>query len=460
MTKNNGGYKLKIPKLLKISLAALMLFSVCNQSGADSTALDSSLQAGENPDLRRFVQNLPSGSTTASLLDPCTASNIIRWPLPIYWGQPNSPTFTYAFQIQVATEGDPRTAPIGIVIPGGAGAPSIGYPPGTIFPPTFNVIYTDVRGVGCNINPDNPFTPDALTTEYFSRDVLSIVQVLGLRKYVLFGISYGTVQATVMANIAQNEGIQAPGALILEGIVGNWWINAQEVVDYNKEWTKVKALLPSIVVSNFQTPSPYGISSRDWMTLLTATLNAGTTPQHGNNTAFYLRPLGDPDTMPGAIVTIQNKIAEIKASYTYETVRVATILHCTETTGSVYTKDLVNGEIVDTGPDQCPLWGLSFVHPYDSAQYPVTVPIYYFEGSEDPNTSPANAAYHFSNQTQANRVFTLVWGGGHTDMSGTLHETGCTPAIFTAIATNPSGLGAALQQCHWPMSVAVRAAGQ
>jgi hypothetical protein len=113
---------------------------------------------------------------------------------------------------------------------------------------------------------------------------------------------------------------------------------------------------------------------------------------------------------------------------------------CTETAGSHYKRDLVNGEIVDTGPELCSLLGLGFVRPYDSAQYPVTVPIYYFEGSEDPATSPANAAYHFNHHTQANRMLTLVWGGGHTDMSGTLHQRGCTPAIFTAIARNPSGL--------------------
>jgi proline iminopeptidase len=350
------------------------------------------------------------------------------------------------------------------VIPGGAGAPSIGYAPGAVFPPTFNVIYTDVRGVGCNINADNPFTPDALTTEYFSRDVLSIVQVLGLRKYVLFGVSYGTVQATVMANIAQNEGIQTPSALVLEGISGHWSITARNVLDLNKEWTRTKALLPASVADSFsRTPLPLGLSSADWYSFLFSTLNAGTTPQWGNNAAHYLRPLGssDPDVVAQAAIDIKNKIDGIKTGFPPETVRLATILHCTETAGSVYAKDFVNGEIVNTGQDACPQWGLGFVHPYDSAQYPVTVPIYYFEGSEDPDTSPENALYHFNHQTQANRLFNLVWGGGHTDMSGTLHQIpGCTPAIFTAIATNPSGLGAALQGCHWPMSVAFRAAGQ
>jgi proline iminopeptidase len=344
------------------------------------------------------------------------------------------------------------------VLPGGAGAPSIGYPRGTIFPPNFHVIYTDVRGAGCNLSAN--FPPEALTSEYFARDVLSIVRFLGLGEYVLFGISYGTVHATVMTNIAQREGIQAPTALVLEGILGTWKINAQEVVDYNREWARVKATLPASVVSEFQIPSPYGISSGDWMTLLGATLNAGTTPQNGNNTYFFLNPLRDPITRPAALAAIQDKIAEIKRGYRPDTVRLATILHCTETTGSVYAKDLVNGEIVNTGPDLCPLIGLSHDRPYDSVNYPVSVPIYYFEGSADPNTSPANAGHHFNSQTQANRYFTLVWEGGHTDMSGTLHQLpGCTAGIFTAIARNPSGFQAALDQCPWPKTLFVRPAG-
>src|SRR6185295_8206796 len=136
----------------------------------------------------------------------CKAADVQHHDIPIYWGQANSPRFTYYFQVQMATVGNPSTAPIGILINGGAGAPSIGFPPGTLFPPTFNVIYTDVRGVGCNVNSANHFKADALTTEYFSRDALSIVLALHLTDYVLFGLSYGTVQATVMANIARNEG--------------------------------------------------------------------------------------------------------------------------------------------------------------------------------------------------------------------------------------------------------------
>jgi pimeloyl-ACP methyl ester carboxylesterase len=449
-------------KLVKCSLtisAAICMLGL--QLRVEATEAPS-LQPGVNPDLT-WVGGRSPNRIDAALPSHCADANVLSWNLPIYWDRPDSPTFRYSLQIQLATVGNPATAPLVIMIPGGAGVPSIGeYQPGGLLPATFNVIYTDVRGVGCNANPDSPFTTDQLTTDYFSRDVLSIVRVLGLKNYVLYGISYGTVQATVMTNIAQNAGLPPPRALILEGVLGNWQLNAQNTVDLNKEWTKAKDLLPASVVSEFQQESPYGISSDDWIALLTATLTEGALPErNGNSTVSYLFPLADAATRPAALVAIQNRIAAFRAGLRPETVRVSTTLFCTETAGSVYKRVLTQGEIVNSGEDQCPTLGFSFVHPYDSAQYLVRdVPIYYFEGSEDPNTSPANAIYHYTNQTLTDRLFVLVWGGGHTDLSRGLYQRGCTPGIFAAIATNPSNLGSALTQCQWPMSVGGRSAAQ
>jgi pimeloyl-ACP methyl ester carboxylesterase len=432
---------MRILKFLKVGVAALMAFSACGRSVAD------------NP-------------------DPCSAPGVIALPynLPIYWDRPGEGSFTYRFQIRLATERNPAVAPWGIVLNGGAGAPSIGMEAGKIFPRTFNVIYTDVRGAGCNAGePGTLFPANALTTEYFSRDVLAVVQYLGqtigLRSYVLFGVSYGTVHATVMTNIAQREGFLAPSAIVLEGILGHWQINANEVVDYNYQWNHAKTLLPPSVVSAFQaSSSPYGIPSSDWMLLLTKTLNDGATLEHrGNSTVFALKPLDttDQDELDRAIAMIKAEIAGILASIRPDTARVASILHCTETTGSVYTKDLVNGEIVNTGPDKCREWNIPHVRPYDSDAYPVAgIPIYYFEGTRDPNTSPANAYHHFKGQTQTTRTLIWVAAGGHTDLSGTLYQMGCTPAIFEAIAMNGTGLRAALDQCRWPMESWIRIPGQ
>jgi pimeloyl-ACP methyl ester carboxylesterase len=406
----------------------------------------------------------PAGSPPPQGLPPqCTASDVLHYDLPIYWGQANSPTFTYYVQVQKATAANPSTAPLGIMINGGAGVPSIGSAPGTIFPPTFNVIYTDVRGVGCNINSASPFKADALTTEFFSRDVLSVVQLLRVTRYVLYGVSYGTVQATVMANIARNEGIQTPDALVLEGILGSWQLNNNDVRDLNREWAKATALIPPSVVATLSGSSqPFGIPTAGWATFLTQTLNAGTTPTLGNNTVHYLTPLGssDANVVAQAKSVIEGKIGEINAGIRPETAWLATVLHCTETQGRVYSRDFVNGQFVETGSDACPRLGLGFVKPYDSARYPVNVPIYYFEGEDDPNTDVESATYHLDHQTQTDRAFVLVGSAGHTALSRTLQETGCTPAIFTAIALDPPGVDAALDKCGWPVTTSTRTAGR
>jgi pimeloyl-ACP methyl ester carboxylesterase len=405
----------------------------------------------DEPDLVQSAAALTSGEPALATPAWCTEANGIHHAeLPIYWNRPGSPKFTYYYQIQLATEGDWRTAPIGVVIPGGAGAPSIGLGAGAIFPATFNVLYTDVRGVGCNIG--TPFADDALTTEYFARDVLMIVSALQLRSYVLYGISYGTVQATVMAHLARTEGWRAPSALVLEGVLGLWSINARNTLDLNREWTHVKTLLPPAVAESFaQTPLPLGLSNAEWMALLTTSLDAGTTPALGNNTVYYAMQasLGDPQGI------VRTKLDQINASWRPEIVHLATTLFCTETAGTIHAKQLVNGAIVEGGPEQC---SLPLVAPYDAAAHPVGVPIYYFEGANDPNTTPENAAYHYLHQTQTTRVFTLIGGGGHPALSKTLHERGCTPAIFTAIA-NGTGFGDALRSCTWPVTVTVGPAG-
>jgi hypothetical protein len=143
-----------------------------------------------------------------------------------------------------------------------------------------------------------------------------------------------------------------------------------------------------------------------------------------------------------------------------ETILVSRVIHCTETGGSIHTRDFVNGRFVEIGSDVCPQMGLRFIKPYDSAQYPMNGPIYYFEGADDPNTDQESANYHFDRQTQADRVFTLIGNGGHTAMTDALGETGCTAAIFTAIASDPSGVEAAIRRCDWPVAITTRGRGR
>jgi hypothetical protein len=97
-------------------IAALISIAGCN--AVDEPA---------NAKLIQTMQDLPSGG--AGTADPCDDWNVIRIDVPIYPDRPGSPTFSYAYQIQFAT-GDWQTAPVGIVVNGGPGAPSIGMPRG------------------------------------------------------------------------------------------------------------------------------------------------------------------------------------------------------------------------------------------------------------------------------------------------------------------------------------------
>jgi surfactin synthase thioesterase subunit len=50
--------------------------------------------------------------------------------------------------------------------------------------------------------------------------VLAIVEELRLDDYMLYGISYGTLLATLVASRAEERGLPLPKAIVLEGVLG------------------------------------------------------------------------------------------------------------------------------------------------------------------------------------------------------------------------------------------------
>lgn len=71
--------------------------------------------------------------------------------------------------------------------------------------------------------------------------------------------------------------------------------------------------------------------------------------------------------------------------------------------------------------------------PYDSSQHQIEdIPIYYFQGDNDPNTSLDQAKYHFENQNSPDRQFIEVAKGGHNPFS--IHLKDCQVELYKAIA--------------------------
>lgn len=62
-------------------------------------------------------------------------------------------------------------------------------------PDTFNLILTDPRAVGCN--GDFRFEEGDLSSELFADDLVAMIKSTGIKDYILYAHSYGTVLATI-----------------------------------------------------------------------------------------------------------------------------------------------------------------------------------------------------------------------------------------------------------------------
>ena len=112
--------------------------------------------------------------------------------------QADSPTFGYSYKVFPGT--DPNAATI-VFLPGGPGGTSISVERDEDHAPaSYTLIATDPRGVGCNAAPSSDYYPDEFYSSlHFADDVIAIIEREKLDNYLIYGVSYGTQLATMVA---------------------------------------------------------------------------------------------------------------------------------------------------------------------------------------------------------------------------------------------------------------------
>jgi pimeloyl-ACP methyl ester carboxylesterase len=386
----------------------------------------------------------PSGPSASAA---CYGSDVQSMTLPLYWDRSGSPTFEYKFEVQRSSRPD---VPFVVVVPGGPGAPSIGYASfaGGSIPADLNVVYTDPRGSNCNAPPAGHFPLDAYATEYLARDVKAVIERLQLQDFYVYGHSYGTVQATVLTSILERESTFVPSALVLEGILGRHLGNgyAEQIADFDTQWQAVKEMLdPGVAASFEQEPLPLGFTSRQWARYIAESLYEGVVPGVGIRLQIMLNQLaaGDPATDD----RLTSYFSQLDGGFRYLVDPYVNAIGCRELYGTITGRDLVEGHLVPTSDDACKLLGVSFSDPYDSAAWPTTVPIYYFEGSNDPATPPSYAVYHFDKHRGSPRHFAYVLEASHDPLTQSLNTAGCSDAVWQSILFGSGTLRGALGRC-------------
>lgn len=324
-----------------------------------------------------------------------------------------------------------------IFLPGGPGANSIG---NNFMPKLFNLIQIDPRGVGCNYGNSTDFSVQQMTTKLSALDVVNIIKSENLKKYILYGHSYGKVFATILANSLSKDLVdELPVAVVLEGIFGH----------YHNSW-----LEQSIPMANQL--------SKELDSNIISKLNQWSIDENYNQFIGWLFQQNYDDEKPELLSKFQSTLASFntkdefinfyrsywedwmqslksppyqanrKAEFTLDTILCQELSKTYEggRYSIVYSNGRFKAETVRTDyPDRCNT--LNF-NGYDSKNYQIAQPIYYFQGTRDVSTSIESAEYHFNNQSIAEyKIFNRISNSGHNPLQ--LRLLPCMGDIFSMI---------------------------
>jgi len=371
----------------------------------------------------------------------CNGIDVLTIQNRLYPDQEDSERFAYKFSV---SKGKKPDAPTIIFLPGGPGETSIIPIPKLTpeLPTSYSVVRTDPRGVGCNDSLGQVDPYQAFSTEYLAADVLAIISHLKLTNYVLYGQSYGTHLATVVAAKSQSAGLNVPKAVVLEAIVGRALVPGERFHDgFLNQWEEVKVHLPLSIRKFLKEEALREHSSKEWGTYIAMMLMAGNIPNIGNMVERSLHSAAESANEGFKDMVRDPSNAQIKL---YQ------FLVCRELTTQVSAPLmdaqllLVNGEIVADDKSICD--GLSVDRPYNSANWKVPSTIFYFQGEKDPDVIPGHARYHFENQSHVKRYFVSVPQGSHAALSSNLCD--CSEEIWKEMTRDSSpDLDQALKKC-------------
>jgi pimeloyl-ACP methyl ester carboxylesterase len=392
----------------------------------------------------------PANGQESKSLASCSATLLPGVEVPYHYNDPTSKKFIYRYRWIPAA--DPRATTI-LVLPGGPGQsimnddPARPFALGAIPHQRFHLIYTDPRGSGYNqrglAGEDLP--PSAFQTPFLARDVLEIIKKRGLTNYILYGASYGTVQATVVAKLAEELGIPPPKAVVLEGIVGKSFESFDVYFsEYQKEWERIKPQLPNVWRTALTANVLPHYSSEQWGAFISSKIILGAIPGYGPLLKYYLERISLQD--PRILAEVDAFMKSVPGATPLKNFE---LLACEELWGGWKPeRRLEKGKLVAAGRDLCQGKGLS--RPYDSKNWLLSVPIFYFQGPYDPTTTPQQAQYHFEHQTaSARRYFTTVAEASHAPMTmgfKSLSGPSCAEEVWKAIDQFPRAADLALQQ--------------
>lgn len=326
-------------------------------------------------------------------------------------------TWTYRAHLN---DPEGRTGPTVIFIPGGPG--QTGFQTPLAYPDEFRVVRTDPRGVGCNAT--TALQDSDLSTRETAHDIVLLIRKLKLKNYLLHGISYGTMVATMVARLTAEQGLTPPKAVVLEGVLGRAFHEGEYDQAYLQRWQQSRPLLPPKALTALEATAPFGVPAAQVAAWLSMLLNYG---ERADGSSLLGDQLASPDE------SLAFRIRALTRPADPDRARVHRWITCHEIASDMrdlqFDFDLKDGRLTRNQRRLC--GELSLTTPFDSARWPSPAPLYYFSGGLDPATPPWQADYHFAHQ-KGPRTLIRVSRGGHAALSGSLMD--CQQPLWQAMA--------------------------
>lgn len=310
-----------------------------------------------------------------------------------------------------------QTKPTIIYFNGGPGQPS--HWGLSIEGAKFNVLLMDQRGIACS-RPSSwsqLMSPEFYSSENVARDAEVIRQKLNLGVVSAYGVSYGTIPATIYGNLFP----QVTRSVILEGIIyktdNELWSSS-----YRRQMLQkmIASFSANVLELLEQVSAVYKVDSR-WFYVLASDLMGSS--EGYTSMKEYLGSI-EPDFVPLLVKKVGDYFEEMQVEphilflgndipyymIACQEMGMATPGLSTQDTYSMG-KLTPQPNTVDVG--FCAQINASTKSIYEAKKYPLSVPVYYFQGEEDFQTPLPQAQQHFASVPQAAKTMLVMKEGGH-----------------------------------------------
>jgi pimeloyl-ACP methyl ester carboxylesterase len=336
----------------------------------------------------------------------CNDDDIFSLPLRVFPYGKNTMKFNYKYQRVKNSDDNDMTI---IKIPGGPGSSEIGSR--GYFPATVNVINIDPRGTGCNEKHPMVLPDNAINSEDSAEDIVSVIEKLNLTDYIIYGISYGTVLATIVASKIEQRNLERPKAIILDSVLSRAYKDAKEVISpFLEKWKFASETYLQIetVKQMGSGDSPVSLSPWEWGNLIRKNLMYGPYDTFKEFDVSISHSKKDRESF----VWKSRKDLEAYSRRKNFNRRINRLIAGKELFPGEQAFVIENGTLIQNSMKT------KVTKPYHSKRWQIDSPIYYLNGKNDPVTFPDLAHDHYRHQGRKDNkfpyfiedIFHGVWG--------------------------------------------------